>query len=223
MLSPLFRPCLPEERRFYILPFSPRPLSNIISTVSFQEETYYQETFSGLSLADETVKSVTYEECIFSNCSFINTKFTDCRFTNCKFNDCTLSAVTPMNCRLDGAVFNNCKTIGIDWTKTQQFRDIVFKNCQLNYSNFRFMKILKIKMVSCEVKDADFTEADLSQGDFTGTDFEKTRFVKTNLSGANFKNARNYVIDPRANTLKKTRFSYPEVISLLNSLDIIIE
>jgi uncharacterized protein YjbI with pentapeptide repeats len=78
-------------------------------------------------------------------------------------------------------------------------------------------------MTDCEVKDADFAEADLSNGDFKNTDFEKTRFFKTNLSGADFKGARNYSIDARNNTLKKTRFSYPEVLTLLNSLDIIIE
>jgi uncharacterized protein YjbI with pentapeptide repeats len=128
-----------------------------------------------------------------------------------------------MDCRLIDISFSNCKTIGIDWTKTQQFREIVFKNCQLNYSNFKLLKIPNIKITDCEVKDADFAEADLSNGDFKNTDFEKSRFFKTNLSNANFKGARNYSIDPRSNTLKKTRFSYPEVLSLLNSLDIIIE
>jgi uncharacterized protein YjbI with pentapeptide repeats len=128
-----------------------------------------------------------------------------------------------MNCRLDSVTFKNCKTIGIDWTKAQQFRDIAFERCQLNYSNFRLMKVLRVKMTDCEVKDVDFTEADLTKGDFKNSDFEKSRFVKTNLTSADFKGARNYIINPSANTLKKTRFSYPEVLTLLNSLDIIIE
>jgi fluoroquinolone resistance protein len=102
-------------------------------------------------------------------------------------------------------------------------RDIAFKDCQLNFSNFRMLKIPGVKMTGCEVKDADFTETDLSKGDFTGTDFEKTRFFKTNFSGANLKSARNYYIDIQNNTIKKAKFSYPEVLTLLNSLDIIIE
>ncbi len=191
--------------------------------MSFTEENYYQQTFTKVELADETVKGVTFEECAFDGCSFIGTTFSGCRFVTCKFNDCTLSAVVPLNSRLDDVAFKSCKTIGIDWTKTQQFREISFKNSQLNYSNFRFLKILKLKMTDCEVKDADFTEADLSHGDFKNTDFEKTRFMKTNLTGADFKGARNYAIDPRANTLKKTKFAYPEVLALLNGLDIIIE
>jgi uncharacterized protein YjbI with pentapeptide repeats len=190
---------------------------------AFTEENYYQQAFNRVELTEETIKSITFEECTFEGCSFISTKLTDVRFAACKFNDCVLSAVIPMNSRFDDVTFTSCKTIGIDWTKAQMFREIVLKNCQLNYSNFRFMKIHKLKMTGCETIDADFTEADLTNGDFRNTNFEKTRFIKTNLTGADFRGAKNYIIDPRANTLKKTRFSYPEVLTLLNSLDIIIE
>ena len=112
---------------------------------------------------------------------------------------------------------------GIDWTKAAELRGIAFMSCQLNYSNFKLLKLPGIKMTDCEVKDADFTEADFSKSDFKKTDFEKSRFLKTNLSGANFKGARNYSINVLYNTLKKTKFSYPEVLALLNSLDIVIE
>jgi fluoroquinolone resistance protein len=190
---------------------------------AFTEENYYQQTFTRLELTDAAVSSVAFEECMFEGCSFISTKLTACRFAGCKFNDCVLSAVMPMNSRFDGVAFKNCKTIGIDWTKAQVFREITYKDCLLNYSNYRFMKIPKLKLTGCEVIDADFTEADLTNGDFKNSNFEKTRFMKTNLTGADFKGARNYTIDPRVNTLKKTRFSYPEVVTLLNSLDIIIE
>jgi fluoroquinolone resistance protein len=191
--------------------------------MSFDKDNYYQETFTSLELNDETLKSITFEECTFVGCVFLNTKLAECRFTACKFNDCTLSAVNPINSRFDNVVFTSCKVMGIDWTKTQVFSEITFKNSQLNYSNFRFMKIRKLNMPDCEVVDADFTEADLTNGDFHNSNFEKTRFMKTNLTGANFKGARNYTIDARCNTLKKTRFSYPEVVTLLQNLDIIIE
>lgn len=191
--------------------------------MTFTKDNYYQETFTALDVADEAVKSVTFEECVFAGCVFLATKLTECRFLACKFNDCTLSAVNPLNSRFDNVVFTSCKVIGIDWTKTQMFREITFKNSQLNYSNFRFMKVKQLKMPDCEVIDADFTEADLTNGDFHNSNFEKTRFMKTNLTGASFKGARNYTIDARCNTLKKTRFSYPEVVTLLQNLDIIIE
>jgi len=98
-----------------------------------------------------------------------------------------------------------------------------FINSQLDYSNFRFLKLAKIKMVKCQAKEVDFIETDLSGGDFRETDFEKSRFFKTNLSHADFKGARNYLIDPANNVLKKTRFSLPEAMGLLQGLDIILE
>jgi fluoroquinolone resistance protein len=195
----------------------------MMSDINSAEEIRYQQTIANLSLTDEIVKAVTYEECTFESCSFISCRFEKCKFISCKFNDCILSAVVPMDCRFIEAEFNRCKTLGIDWTKTQLLREQVFKDCQLNYSSFKLLKTPRIKMINCEVKEADFTEADMRRGDFKNTDFEKSRFFKTNLSGADFKGARNYAIDPLNNTLKKTRFSYPEVLTLLNGLDIIIE
>jgi fluoroquinolone resistance protein len=191
--------------------------------MSFAGTAYYQEKFSKLTFSNETIKSREFEECEFSGCSFISCKFEKCKFLNCKFNDCILSAIIPMDCRFIEVKFHRCKVIGIDWTKTQKMEDLVFDECQINYSNFRFLKIPKTRITNSEAKDADFTETDLSHGDFKNTDFEKSRFFKTDLSFANFGGARNYSIDVTNNVLKKTHFSLPEAALLLNYLDIIID
>jgi fluoroquinolone resistance protein len=190
--------------------------------VNFAETTYYQVHFSKLTSANEIITSRSFEECGFTGSSFISSKFEKCRFLNCEFNDCVLSAIVPMDCRFIDVKFRNCKVIGIDWTKTQKVQELDFDKCQINYSNFRFLKIPGTKIMNSEAKEADFTETDLHNGDFQHTDFEKSRFFKTDLSNCNFRGATNYSIDVVNNVLKKTRFSLPEVVSLLNSLDIII-
>lgn len=119
--------------------------------------------------------------------------------------------------------FTSSKVTGVDWTKALKIKSISFDNCKLDYSNFKLLKLPRLKITKSSVKDADFTETDLTEGNFKGTDFEKSRFFKTNLTKANFTKAKNYLIDARYNTLKKTKFSLPEALSLLNSLDIIIE
>ena len=191
--------------------------------MSFIEDSYYQEKFDHLSLANVAIKSKSFEECEFIACSFIDCKFEKTKFLNCMFTECILSAVVPIGCRLNDVHFRKCKVIGIDWTKTEIIRDIDFRDCQINYSNFRFLAIPKAKIVRCEAKEVDFTETDLSQADLKNTDFEKSRFFKTNLTEADFKGAKNYYVDARVNTLKKTRFSLPEALSLLDGLDVIIE
>jgi uncharacterized protein YjbI with pentapeptide repeats len=78
-------------------------------------------------------------------------------------------------------------------------------------------------MFECQLKEADFTEANLSKADCSFSDFLGARFINTNLTRANFTNATNYSIHPHGNKLCKTKFSLPEVLSLLDVFDIIIE
>ena len=194
---------------------------NII--MDFHSGPYYQEKLSKLSFEGEVIKEKDFEECEFESCVFVDCKFEHCRFVTCKFNECILSAINPVDSRFLDISFNRSKVIGFDWTKAQKIQDLAFNNCQLNYSNFKLLKVPKIKITGCEAKEVAFIETDLTEGDFKNTDFEKSRFFKTNLTGANFKGAKNYFIDVKNNTLKKTRFSLPEALVLLESLDIIIE
>ncbi len=194
-----------------------------MNIISFSEKTYYQARFAKISLSNENLNSKSFEECEFSSCSFINCKLEKCRFLNCKFSECILSAVIPSDCRWIETGFTKCKAIGIDWTTAKEIRELAFHECQINYSSFKLINLSKIKVIGCEAREVDFTDADLTEGDFRNTDFTGSRFFKTNLTGADLRGSKNYLIDVKNNTLKKTRFSYPEVISLLNSMDIIIE
>jgi fluoroquinolone resistance protein len=191
--------------------------------MSFAKKAYYKESFTGLSLGSETIEGIEFEECEFNKCSFVNCVFDGCKFLDCKFVECRLSAIKPSHSRFMEAKFFTSQVIGCDWTKVDAIEGLEFIACKVNYSNFRLMKPPRLKIINCEAKEVDFIETDLTGGVFTGTDFEGSRFFKTNLTNADFKGARNYMIDARNNTLKKTKFSLPEALSLLNGLDIIIE
>ena len=191
--------------------------------MDLSKDVYYQEKLVKLSHTKEIFQAKVFEECEFNSCSFIDCKFEKCKFLNCKFTECNLTAIIPLNCHFIEIRFSKCKVMGIDWTKAQKLQDLNFFECQMNYSNFKLLKLPKIKVVKCEAKEIDFIETDLSDGVFTNTDFEKTLFFKTNLTGADFRGATNYFIDLKTNILKRTHFSLPEALSLLDSLDIIIE
>jgi fluoroquinolone resistance protein len=191
--------------------------------MSFTEKAYYSEKFTKLSFLNETIGAITFEECYFSRCSFINCKFEKCKFLNCKLSESSLSAINPANSSFIEMKFSGSKVIGFDWTKSTKIEDLEFTDCQINYSNFKLLTLPKIKIVNCEAREVDFIETDMSDGIFKNTDFEKSRFFKTNLTNADFRGAKNYYIDVQNNMLKKTRFSLPEALSLLNSLDIILE
>ena len=144
--------------------------------MSFTEDAYYKAKFSKLYLENAGVQSKVFEECEFTGCNFVSCKFRKCKFINCSFNDCTISDMVPFNCRFNEVKFAGCKVIGVDWTKTEDLRSLDFSGCQINYSNFRMLKIPKTKLIACEAKEVDFAEADLNQSDFQRTDFEKSVF-----------------------------------------------
>jgi len=75
----------------------------------------------------------------------------------------------------------------------------------------------------CILHDAIFTQAELKESNFEGSDLKGSMFHHTNLEKASFVNAFNYSIHPLNNKLSKARFSKPEVLSLLDHLDISIE
>ena len=191
--------------------------------MDFSKDAYYQEKLTRHSLIQETIQSRVFEECEFNNCSFIDCKFEKCRFIECKFIECDLSNIIPMNCQFTEVRFIKCKAIGIDWTKAEKLKELNFSECLVNYSNFKLLQVPKTTMTGCEAKEIDFIETDLSDGDFKGTDFEQSVFFKTNLTNSDFSGAKNYSIDVKTNTLKETRFSLPEALSLLYSMDIIVE
>jgi fluoroquinolone resistance protein len=193
-------------------------MADIIENINFQKK------ITRVSLGEtDILKGKEFEECRFENCSFIKCKFEKIKFISCTFHDCILSAVSLTDTRFLEVNFTKCKVIGFDWSKVVHIRDLEFNECQLNYSDFSYLKLPGAKMTGCEAKEVDFTEAKLNGGDFRKTDFEKSRFYNTDLTEADFRGATHYFIDVKNNILKKTHFSFPEAITLLNSLDIIIE
>jgi uncharacterized protein YjbI with pentapeptide repeats len=77
-------------------------------------------------------------------------------------------------------------------------------------------------LTRCTARDVDFAEANLTGANCSHTDFAESRFFHTNMTDADFRHATNYAIPANLNTLKKTKFSMPEALTLLYSLDIIL-
>jgi len=186
---------------------------------------YTEQTFKDLDLSQAVLKSNSFHECKFERCYFIEAHFQNCRFVNCIFKNCDLSLVQIPNCSFSGARFENSKVIGINWTQAYWsdktlWDPIEFRKCSLSHSTFLGAALNGIKMRHCEAINVDFRETNLTQADFSSTDLKDSLFLSTNLSGADLRGARNYTIDPGQNTLKGSKFSLPEAMSLLYSMDI---
>jgi len=69
-------------------------------------------------------------------------------------------------------------------------------------------------------QDTTITEIDYTQANFSDTDLSGTLFQKCNLTKADFRKAKNYLINPALNTMTKSQFAFPEAIHLLDCFDI---
>lgn len=189
---------------------------------------YERKTFRKLEATGRRITGKTFQECSFVNCVLNETHFEGCKFYNCTFKSCDLSLMKVHNCVFAEVRFEDTKVVGINWTeatwgKHSLLSAIHFSECTLNYSTFIGLKLNKLSLVRCLAKDVDFSEADLTGANCEGTDFSDSRFHHTNLTEANFSKATHYQIAATYNTLKKTRFSLPEAVALLRSLDILLE
>ena len=188
---------------------------------------YADQVFKEVDLEHGELVSTEFYDCVFVRCSFVETVFRKCRFANCTFQECDLTLVQVPESRFSSTRFENSKVIGVNWTQadwptTGLANPVGFFKSAISHSTFLGLNLRAIKIIDCVAADVDFREADLSQADFGGTDLSNGMFVNTNLSEADFSRARNYRIDPGQNVLKQAKFSLPEAMSLLYSLDIVL-
>jgi fluoroquinolone resistance protein len=183
--------------------------------------------FKGQDYAGKEIKFKEIIDTKFIRCTFADAFFHECQFKNCAFIQCDLGMLRVKSSRFASVQFEQCKVVGVNWTEASWekggfFPLIDFEDCTLNYSTFFGLKLNKTKMIRCTALQVDFGEADLTGAVFSHTDLSGSIFMHTNLTQADFVNATNYNISAKNNTLKKAKFSLPEAMSLLRSLNIIL-
>ena len=191
----------------------------------FDETEYVGDCFEKIEFLKGEVRSKEFVECCFVECDFSETIFRGCRFKECSFQKCNLSLIKVVDSLFAGVVFEDCKLIGVDWTQASLpavllSAPLAFLRCDISLSVFLGMVLKEMVMDDCRAHDVDFREADLSKGRLMRTDFAKSLFFETDLSETDLSHAKNYAIDIYQNRITKAKFSLPEAMSLLESMDI---
>ena len=192
------------------------------------EQNFFDEQFQRLSQESSTIDSSKFDGCSFADCNFNGTSFRSCRFIDCSFYGCDLSLAQVVNCTFTRVAIESCKSIGINWAQanwsdTGIQKKVSFVESAINHSIFIGLDLTGIKIINCSVHEVDFRESDLTKADFSGSDLTKSIFGNTILSGADLSHARNYQINPCVNKLTGAKFSLPEALALLYSMDILID
>jgi len=186
---------------------------------------HYDQIFEQTHLGRGDILCGEFIDCKFVKCSFDSAVFSNCRFSSCKFLECNLSLIQISGSSFPATRFEKSKLIGVDWTQgnwsQSEFNQLEgFFDSVISHSTFIGLELKGIKINNCIAYEVDFREANLSKASFLGTDLAKSLFGNTNLAEADLSQARNYQIDPGSNILKDAKFSLPEAMALLYSMDI---
>jgi fluoroquinolone resistance protein len=165
-----------------------------------------------------------YEACQFQNCNMSNLDLTGYIFIDCTFENSNLSLVKLHNTILRDIQFKGCKMIGLQFCDANEFGlALQFENCILTNASFYKTKLKKTQFIHSKLNEVDFTEADLTASVFTNADLSNAIFSFTNLEQADLRGAKDYVIDPETNKLKKSKHNLTGLEGLLLKYNLIVD
>ena len=168
-------------------------------------------------------ESTEFIDCTFKDLDLSGVSFKNSKFIDCKFMNCNCSGTTFLNSTLRDTYFSESKLVGINWSIANTVTGLEVKDCQLDLSVFQDMDLSHSKFFESSLKEVDFSGSKLVKVQFNECDLSACVFTRSDLSQADLKSAFNYTIDPNYTKLKNAKFSLPEAISLLRSLEIIID
>jgi fluoroquinolone resistance protein len=191
----------------------------------FAQKTYVGEKFTNIILEETQLEHIEFQECQFKQCKFSQVIFNKVKFIDCDFELCDLSLSKFPGCKFSEVTFKDSKLVGINWTELnwpliKLTSPLYFYTSNLSHSSFYGLALADLIIEQCKAHDVDFRDANLNHACFVGSDLQNSLFMHTSLKHADFTDALNYNIDIQHNVITDARFSFPEVIALLNHLKI---
>ena len=180
-------------------------------------------TFTIENSSFDLKKSLEFVECQFNGIDFSQYNLSRFKFLDCEFHECNLSNSSLKGGHFRDVAFKKSKLIGLNWTEATSVVSCRFEDSILDYSVFHSMNLKNFSFNNCKMMEVEFSEAHLKRVSMNGCMLLGASFNKADLSEADLTGSTNYFIDIRHTNVKKTKFSMPEVMCLLTSLDIVIE
>lgn len=186
------------------------------------------QKFEQIKLKDEILEDMEFVDCEFVDCALENCKLIRCTFSNCKFYKCKSVNLQTEYSQIKNAEFSECHLVGLHWSELApvgKFAEPISKieDCCLKYNTFTEMDFRKFDFSGSEVSGSTFSDCGLVESNFKQCGLDGTEFLRCDIRKADFREASGYQIDIMSNKMKGARFSFPEVVSLLNVLEIKID
>lgn len=186
------------------------------------------ESFENISLEYELIEDCEFTECTFTGCSLTECTLSNCAFNECTFVNCSFSEIKSSGTEVCFGVFEGCTMNGVNWRTLMPEVPLAcpiekLTDCKLRYNTFYKLALNKFDFTGNEITRSEFTECSLAGSCFKGCELEGTEFFRCDLTKADMRDAKGYRIDILTSRLKNARFSYPDVMALLDGIGIKIE
>ena len=185
-----------------------------------EERRFYQgETFANYD-PGELLENAEFEDCVFDHCRWLGTRVQNCRFNACTFDHCNFSGVVFSFTTMKDAWLLNSAFRSMAWGGLQGKSGVFqpfgkIKNCAFRYNDFSGMALNGFDWTGAELQQCTFDDTRLAGASFYGVRLGRTRFTRCDLQKADLRTAEEYAIDLETNKLKGARFSFPDVVRLL--------
>lgn len=192
-------------------------------------EKYFEfENFENIKMEQERIEDYEFNDCTFKNCTFEECTLAHCTFIECRFINCRIVSIKVAFSQIKYTEFEKCNLIGVNWHEllpAGKLADPIskLKECVLKYNSFMHMNFKKFNFSFNTIQDSSFDECNLVDSSFKECKLEATHFSRCDLQKADFREATGYQISISTNKMKSARFSFPEVVRLLNELGIKVD
>jgi uncharacterized protein YjbI with pentapeptide repeats len=206
-----------KEKLFYpmkksLSPFvvqAPRLASDLpmiqLSLLEFQSADLLSEaSLSQQNFDQAKAEALTLEEMRLQKLSLREAKLARLDLRDCEISDVDFSNSEIERGMLTRARFENAKLLGLNG-RLSHFRDVVFKDCNLNLADFGKARFQQVRFENCQLKDLQLS----------GANFKQVQFKNCDLSGLDLSDVTHVHLDLRGSSIAGFRASAAELKGLI--------
>ena len=146
-----------------------------LSVALARDESLTGFTAVNQDLSKFRVKALSITEARLEKIVAIEADFEKVSLSDVVFLHCNLTAANCAEASWRRVQLNSMRCSGLK-LQTSTLKDVVFEDCKLDLSNFRFSKLKIIRFKDCVLDEADFYSAELENVQFQGCSLSKAEF-----------------------------------------------
>ncbi len=155
-----------------------------------------------VSISDSRLIKTDLSQITLERFDALNTEFIGCNFAASKFPHSSWHITTIEGARCSGMQVTD-----------SSLKNVTFKNCKLEFVNFRFSKLENIIFEDCMLEDVDFYSANLRNIEFIHCTMNKVTFANARVTQVDISQSEIETVNG-ATSLRGVTASYDQVMQL---------